>query len=210
MAYLASQINLPRVSFRDFVKSCDSTFELELLTTDELRKLVNDIPLGKADGLDGIPTSLLKLSFTFIASSLTHIFNLVISTGIIPNDWKSARVTPIYKADSKVDPSNYRPISVLSVIGKLFEKAIFNQVYTYLNENNLLSKYQSGFRPMHSTLTALIDTTDNWYLNIDDGLTNAILFIDLKKAFDTIDHEILLSKLELYGFKGVSLNLFRD
>ena len=62
----------------------------------------------------------------------------------------------------------------------------------------------------HSTLTALIDITDNWYLNIDDGLTNAILFIDLKKAFDTIDHEILLSKLELYGFKGVSLNLFRD
>ena len=63
---------------------------------------------------------------------------------------------------------------------------------------------------MHSTLTALIDITDNWYLNIDDGLTNAILFIDLKKAFDSIDHEILLSKLELYGFKGVSLNLFRD
>ena len=72
------------------------------------------------------------------------------------------------------------------------------------------SKYQSGFRPLHSTLTALIDITDNWYLNIDDGLTNAILFIDLKKAFDAIDHEILLSKLELYGFKGTSLNLFSD
>ena len=207
---LASQINPPRVCFRDFVESCDSTFELELLTTDVLHNLVNDIPSGKADGLDGIPISLLKLSFKFIASSLTHIFNLVISTGIIPNDWKSARITPIYKADSKVDPANYRPISVLSVIGKLFEKAIFNQVYAYLNENNLLSKYQSGFRPMHSTLTALIDITDNWYLNIDGGLTNAILFIDLKKAFDTIDHEILLSKLELYGFKGASLNLFRD
>ena len=207
---LASYINPPRVSFRDFVESCGSTFELELLTIDELRKLVNDIPVGKADGLDGIPTCLLKLSFTLIASSLTHIFNLVISTGIIPKDWKSARVTPIFKADSKVDPANYRPISVLPVIGKLFEKAIFNQVYTYLNDNKLLSKYQSGFRPMHSTLTALIDITDNWYLNIDNGLTNAILFIDLKKAFDTIDHEILLSKLELYGFKGASLNLFRD
>ena len=119
----------PRVIFRDFVKSCDSTFELELLNTDELRNLVNDIPLGKADRPDGIPTSLLMLSFKFIASSLAHIFNLVISTGIIPNDWKSARVTPIYQADSKVDPANDRPISVLSVIGKLFEKAIFNQVY---------------------------------------------------------------------------------
>ena len=64
---------------------------------------------------------------------------------------------------------------------KLFEKTIFNQVYSYLNDNKLLSKYQSGFRPMHSTLTALIDITDNWYLNIDDGMTNAILFIDLKR-----------------------------
>jgi len=92
------------LNFRNFVESCDSTFELELLTTDELRKIVNNIPVGKAEGLDGIPTSLLKLSFTFIARSLTHIFNLVIYTGIIPNDWNSARVTPIYKADSRVDP----------------------------------------------------------------------------------------------------------
>ena len=73
------------------------------------------------------------------------------------------------------------PISVLSVIAKLFEKAIFNQVYKYLDENNLLSKFQSGFRPLHSTLTALIDMTDNWYLNTDNGLTNAILFFDLKR-----------------------------
>ena len=109
-----------------------------------------------------------------------------------------------------MDLENYRPISVLSVIANLFEKTIFNQVYTYLNENKLLSKYQSGFRPIHSTPTALIDMTDNWYLNIDYGLTNAIMFIDLKKAFDTIDHGILLSKLELYGFKGASLDLFRD
>ena len=207
---LVTKINPPRVSFRDFVESCVSTFELESLTIDGLRKLVNDSPVGEADGLDGIPTCLLKLSFTFIAASLTHIFNLVISTGYIPKDWKSARVTPIFKADSRVDPANYRPISVLSVIAKLFEKAIFNQVYKYLNDNKLLSKYQSGFRPMHSTLTALIDITDNWYVNIDDGLTNAILFIDLKKAFDTTEHEILLSKLELYGFKGASLKLFRD
>ena len=132
---LAAKINPPRVSFRDFVESCDSTFELQLLTIDGLRKLVNDSPVGKTNGLDGIPTCLLKLSFTFI---VTHIFNLVISTGIIPKDWKSARVIPIFKADLKVDPANYRPISVLSVIAKLLEKAIFNQAYTYLNDDKLL------------------------------------------------------------------------
>ena len=124
---------------------------------------------NKAERLDGIPARLLKESFPLTAASLTHVFNLVISTGIIPNDWKNVRVTPILKADSKVLPANYRPISVLSVIAKLFENAIFNQVYKYLDENNLLSKFQYGFRPLHSTLTALIDIKDNWHLNTDNG-----------------------------------------
>ena len=172
---LAANINPPRVSFRDFVESCDRTFELELLTIDGLRKLVNDIPVGKADGLDGIPTCLLKLSFTFIASSLTHIFNLVISTGIIPKDWKSATVTPNFQSWLEGWPSQLQ--ANFWTFCNWIAKVIFNQVYAYLNDNKLLSKYQSGFRPMHSTLTAPIDITDNWYLNIDDCLTNAILFI---------------------------------
>ena len=79
-----------------------------------------------------------------------------------------------------------------------------------MDDNNSLSKFQSGFRPLLSTLTALIEMTDNWYFSIDNGLTNVVLFIDLKKAFDTIDHEILLSKLELYGFRGTTVNLLRN
>ena len=132
------------------------------------------------------------------------MFNLVISTGIIPKEWKSARVTPIFKADSQVDPANSRPILVLSVIA---EKAILNQVYTYLNDNKLLSKFQSGLRPINFTLTALVDITDNSYVNINNGLTNAIVFIVLKKTFDTTDREILVSKLELYmGLKVQALS----
>ena len=91
---------------------------------------MNDIPEGKTDGFDGVPNCLLTLLFTCIASSMTDMFNIVISTGIILKDWKSARVTQTFKADSKVDLANYSPISVLSVIAKLFEKAFFNQVYT--------------------------------------------------------------------------------
>ena len=91
-----------------------------------------------------------------------HTFNLVISSGVTPKDWKSDRVSPIFRAGSKADAGNYRSISVLSVIAKLFEKAIFNQVYTYLDENKLLSKYQSGFRSMPSTLMAFIGMTDNY------------------------------------------------
>lgn len=83
-------------------------------------------------------------------------------------------------------------------------------MYDYLEKHKILTKFQSGFRPLHSTLTALVDATNDWYINMDKGLTNAILFIDLKKAFDTIDHVILLSKMEMYGFRGQSLNLLQN
>ena len=171
---------------------------------------MSDLPASKAVGFDQISARLLKASMPFTAASLTHIFNLAIESGIIPKDWKKARVTPIHKDDSRVDPSNYRPILILSVIAKLFVKIIFEQAYKYLNENHILDKFQSGFQPLHSTVTALLEATDQWYLNIDKELTNAVLFIDRKKAFDTIDHEILLAKLQSYGFRSRSVRLLRN
>ena len=99
------------------------------------------------------------------------------------------------KAGSRNDPSSYRPISLIQVVSKVFERIIYDELYHYLNENDLLSRHQSGFRPLHSTNTALIEATDNWSLNIDHGFINAFVFLDLKKAFDTVDRNILLSKL---------------
>ena len=115
-----------------------------------------------------------------------------------------------FKEDLKTDPNNYRPISDLSVVSKLIERVVFNQLYEYLNNNKLLTESQSGFRPMFSTETALLEATNEWLWNIDNNLLNGVIFLDLKKAFDTMDHAILLGKLKLYGVSSQSLNWFRS
>ena len=130
------------------------------------------------------------------------------SRGIFPDSWKIARVAPVHKKGPADDQSNYRPISVLPVVARLFEKLVYDQMYTFLNDNNLLYSKQSGFRSMHSVLSCLLKCTNDWYLDIDKGNFTSVTFIDLKKAFDTVNHEILLRKINLYGLKDKELYWF--
>ena len=144
-------------------------------------------------------TKYLVIGSILRTKSVDYIFKSCIDAEIFPNEWKIAKVIPLFKKGSKRELGNYRPISVLPLVSKVFEKIIYYQLYDYLQENRLLNTYQSGFRSTHSTTTALLETTNNWSINIDNSLLNGVLFIDLKKAFDKIDHEIILRKLANYG-----------
>lgn len=151
------------------------------------------MPSSKATGLDGISIRLLKLALPVISSTLTDIYNTSIVSGIFPNDFKMAKVNPIYKRESTHDRTNFRPISVLSILSKPLERHVSLSYHQHLNMHNLLYAKQSAYRPNHSCETALISMTDNWLKAMDDSKLVGAIFLDLSKAFDLVNHDILLS-----------------
>ncbi|CAB4007916.1 Hypothetical predicted protein [Paramuricea clavata] len=201
------------VSFRDFITQQKSktknSFSFRPVSVTLVYTLLVNLSTTKATGMDKISAKILQVAAPVIAPSLTEIFNMSIDSDQFPSDWKAARVIPLFKKGQRSMLGNYRPISILPVVSKLMERIMYDQMYEYLNQNNLFSKHQFGFRPYHSTTTTLLDCTNEWYTNMDRGLYNLVVFLDLKKAFDTVDHEIPLSKFEMYGFQRKALNLLR-
>jgi len=124
-----------------------------------------------------------------------YLFNLSLSTGSFPDKLKLAKVIPIFKKGDTYLPSNYRPISLVSIFSKLLEKIMYKRLYSYLQGNNILYRYQFGFRKNHNTALALIDVVDSIYQYLDHTETVIGLYLDLQKAFDTVNHKILLQKL---------------
>ena len=129
--------------------------------------------------------------------SLTQIFNLTLTQNYIPSDWKKAKITPIYKGKgSKLDPSNYRPISVVPHIAKILEKHVYSLCYNYLENHDLLTVDQSAFLQKHSTITSLHKVNDEWLESIENGEYIAVSFFDVKKCFDTLNHDVLFLKMK--------------
>ena len=188
--------------------STDHVFEFINVEEDYVLKLLANLDRRKATGSDDIDITFLKLSKSYIAPSITQLINLSLSKGIFPDDCKYAKVFPLYKKGDANCIRNFRPISILPAISKLIEKAVHKQLYDYLVKYNILNKAQFGFRPGHSTSSALACLTDDWLRSIDDGFIVGALFIDLRRAFDTVNTAILLNKLKTIGLSTLSLSWF--
>ena len=188
----------------------DTFFKIPLITTSQVTTYICNLDPGKSTGLDGIGPRILKMSCDIISPSITALINKSITSGRFPNQLKQAKVYPIFKDGTKDDPSNYRPISILPTISKIFEKHVNSHLMGFLNKHKLIHECQSGFRQKHSCNTALVKLIDQWMASIDKGDIIGSLFIDFRKAFDMVDHTLLIKKLAQYKVSNTSLDWFKS
>ena len=177
--------------------SPDTSFASNLVTPTQVKLEISRTPNNKSHGLYSCPNQILKCASNVISNTLAEIINLSISTGVYPNKFKMAKIVPIFKIDDNTDPSNYGLISLLSTrFNRIFEKLIFKRMESFIEQNNQFSPSQYGFRKTLSTQHAILDTVSTIQTNMDKHLFSCGVFIDLKKAFDTVNHNILLHKLD--------------
>ena len=165
-----------------------------------MQKLLEDINPSKSAGLDNLTGKFLRDGASVLAAPISDLCNLSISLSIFTDDCKITELKPIYEKESKTEAKNYRPISLLPLISKIMEKLIHNQIQLFLDDNNILYKYQSSFRKYYSTDTCLSYLNDKVQIGFEQGWMTGMILIDLQKAFDTIDHDILLEKIHCLGF----------
>ena len=209
---LANSIKGPMgQSYKDYLKiRIESNFSFDTVDNGYVLNLIKKLKPKTSSGHDGLSSIMLGDIAVSVSPILTCIINQSLCTGIFPESLKVAKIIPIYKKENQHLTDNYRPVSLLPIISKIFEKVVFIQVYDYFTQNDLLYKSQYGFRKLHSTELAALEFTDKIVSNLEQGKLPLAIFLDLSKAFDTIDHNILIDKLSYYGITGRALDWFKS
>ena len=181
-----------------------------LFTTEKVLKKLKSLNISKAAGPDEIPAILLKKTADYFAPILAKLFQKSYQNSEVPLGLKEANITPIHKGGSKKDPSNYRPISITPIIAKIYESIIYDDLYAHIETNQVIAPNQHGFQKGKSTATNLLDFWDEITKIADQANPLSIVYTDLRKAFDTVPHDLLLSKLEHYGIRDKNLEWIRS
>jgi hypothetical protein len=185
-----------------------TTFRFKPVTVNEVFKLLKKLQRKKSCGVDNLPPGYLKDTALSIAKPLCYVINLCLKSGSVPEDFKIGQITPIFKTGSKHHLENYRPITVLPVCSKILERCVHIQLTKHLEEHKLLSKHQFGFRKGRSTETAVTLFLDKIRKNMDSGKLTGAIFIDLSKAFDTLNHNQIIANLNTYGIHDTEKEFF--
>ena len=197
--------------FCEYLKhQCNNSIFIQPTDSEEIANIISSLNINKTCGPFSIPNKILILLKHDISKQLADLFNLSFSSGSFPSILKTAKVVPVFKKGSKLDCCNYRSISLLLHVEKIIEKFMYKRVYNFLSHNNTIYDLQFGFRQKFSTSHVLNNLTENIRQALDNGYIECGIFVDLQKAFDTVDHQILLSKLDYYGIRGISNNWFKS
>ena len=188
------------------MKNRTCVFKLTTVTLEEVETIINSLSNSSAFGLDNIYTKIVKLITSEILVVITHIVNLLIKLNRFPDSWKQIKIIPLHKKDDMLNPKNYRPVALVPVLSKILERAVLNQMIKYLETNRIIHPNSHAYRQHHNTETALISMYDNWVRAVDRGELCGVVCIDQSAAFDVVSHDILLAKLELYGFGQAELD----